>query len=215
MCRLKARKRPIDVLAYRYSHNTIVSEFLDLLSSNKDEPVRFDELDGTIYIQKARGEIAIPKGNWVIEEINTDSRFWSIDPEIFHKTYEKISGSVYSYRKKVYEVDCIELSSLEDEDILSVLEFMGYVPNGDIFKNLHRDELIEDCKKKGYLPIRTLEGVEALYPTEILIKGVNGEFYPVSRENFDKVYDLIEETTSEFDSLGQNTVNKENCDSLY
>ena len=90
-------------------------------------------------------------------------------------------------------VNCIELKSLKNEDIRPVLEFMGYRTNGDVFKILHMDELIEDCQLKGYVPINTLEGVEALYPTEVLIKGVEGEFYPVSRKNFDKVYDIISE----------------------
>lgn len=65
---------------------------MKLLSSNEDEPVRYDETDGTIYIQKERGEIALPKGNWVISEINTDNRFWSIDHDIFLKTYTRVKG---------------------------------------------------------------------------------------------------------------------------
>ena len=44
----------------------------------------------------------------------------------------------------------------------------------------------------GYISINTLEGTEKLYPTEILIKGVEGEYYPVKRINFDKVYEVIE-----------------------
>lgn len=186
-----ARKRPIVVWATRYDHSVILDDFLKLLRSNEEEPVRYDETDGTIYIQKERGEVALPKGNWVISEVNTDKRFWSIDPKIFQKTYERIEGTIYSFRKKVYEVECIELKSLEAKDIRPVLEFMEYRTNGDVFKILHMDELIEDCQLRGYVLINTLEGIEALYPTEVLIKGVEGEFYPVKRENFDKVYDII------------------------
>lgn len=186
-----ARKKPIEVLAYRYSNNTIIEGFLDLLRTNKDEPVRYDNKDGTIYIQKERGEIDIPLGNWVIREVNTDNCFWSIDSDIFHKTYEKVKGTVYSYRKKVYDVECIELKSLNSKDIISVMNFMGYHTNGEVLQTLHRDELLEDYLQRGYIPIQTLEGVEALYPTEILIKGIQGEFYPVKRENFDKVYDIV------------------------
>lgn len=190
---LIARKKPIEVWATKYDHNVMLDEFLKLLRSNEKEPVRYDETNGTIYIQKERGEVALPKGNWVISEVNTDKSFWSIDPKIFQKTYERVPHTLYVFRKKVYEVECIELKSLDAKDIRPVLEFMGYRTNGDIFKILHMDELIEDCQLKGYVPIETLEGIEALYPTEILIKGVEGEFYPVSRENFDKVYDIINE----------------------
>lgn len=187
-----ARKKPIEVWAARYIDAKIVlDEFLKLLSSNKDEPIRYDGTDDTIYIQKECGEIALPKGNWVISEVNTDNCFWSIDHDIFLKTYTRVSGNVY--KKKVYDVECIELESLEAKDICSVLEFIGYRTNGDVLKVLQMDEIIEDCQLKGYVPINTLEGVEALYPTEVLIKGVEGEFYPIKRENFDKVYDILRE----------------------
>ncbi|WP_449449180.1 hypothetical protein [Streptococcus suis] len=188
-----ARKRPIAVWATRYDHSVILDEFLKFLRSNEEEPVRYDETDGTIYIQKERGEIALPKGNWVISEVNTDKRFWSIDPKIFQKTYERVEGVIHSFRKKVYEVECIELKSLDAKDVRPVLEFLGYRTNGDVLNILHMDEIIEDCQLKGCVPVDTLEGIEALYPTEILIKGVEGEFYPVKRDNFDKVYDIIGE----------------------
>lgn len=51
--------------------------------------------------------------------------------------------------------------------------------------------MIEEIKEQGYISINTLEGVEKLYPTEILIRGVEGEYYPVKRVNFDKVYEVV------------------------
>lgn len=45
-----ARKKPIEVWAARYIDAKIVlDEFLKLLSSNKDEPIRYDGTDDTIY----------------------------------------------------------------------------------------------------------------------------------------------------------------------
>lgn len=173
---MRARKKTIEVEAIHYNHNIILDEFLKLLRSNESEPIRYDETDGTIYIQKERGEIALPKGNWVIREVNTDNCFWSIAPNIFYKTYERVPHTLYRFKKKVYDVECIELKSLTSKDIRPVLEFMGYRTGGDIFKILSMDELIEDCKIKGYIPIKTLEGVEALYPTEILIKGTSKNY---------------------------------------
>lgn len=70
---------------------------------------------------------------------------------------------------------------------------MGYKLNRDaILTLLQRDEMIEEIKEQGYTSINTLEGVEKLYPTEILIRGVEDEYYPVKRVNFDKVYDVID-----------------------
>lgn len=36
---MKARKKPIEVMAIHYSHNIILDEFLELLRTNKNEPV--------------------------------------------------------------------------------------------------------------------------------------------------------------------------------
>ena len=189
---MKARKKPIEVFAIHYNHNIILDKFLELLKTNKNEPVRYDETDKTIYIQKERGEIALKYGNWVIFEGNTDKSFWAIDHEIFLKTYYRVPHTTNTFVKKVYEVECVEFKSLDERDIIEVLNFVGYKLNRDaILTLLQRDEMIEEIKEQGYISINTLEGVEKLYPTEILIRGVEGEYYPVKRTNFDKVYEVI------------------------
>ena len=190
---MKARNKPIEVFAIHYTHNIDVDELLKLLRTNEEEPVRYDETDKTIYIQKERGEIALKYGNWVIFEENTDKCFWAIDHEIFLKTYIKVPNTVNTFVKKVYEVECVEFKSLEERDIIEVLNFVGYKLNRDaILAFIQRSEMIDEIKKQGCISINTLEGVEKLYPTEILIRGVEGEYYPVKRINFDKVYEVIQ-----------------------
>lgn len=189
---MKARKKPIEVMAIHYNHNIILDKFLELLRTNKDESVRYDKTDKTIYIQKERGEIALTYGNWVIFEENTDKCFWSIDHEIFLKTYIKVPNTVNTFVKKVYEVDYVELKSLNESDIIDVLNFVGYEVNqNEPLAFLQRNDLIKEIQEQGYILINTLEEHEKLYPTEILIRGVEGEYYPVKRENFDKVYEVI------------------------
>lgn len=189
---MKARKKPIDVMAIHYTHNIDLDKFLELLGTNKEEPVRYDDLDKTIYIQKDRGEIALKYGDWVIFEENTDKCFWAIDHEIFLKTYIKVPNTVNTFVKKVYEVDCVVFESLDEHDIVKVLDFVGYQINqNDSLTFLQRDDLIHEIKEQGYIVIKTSEGDEKLYPTEVLIRGVEGEYYPVKRVNFDKVYDVI------------------------
>lgn len=189
---MKARKKPIDVMAIHYTHNIDLDKFLELLGTNKEEPVRYDDLDKTIYIQKDRGEIALKYGDWVIFEENTDKCFWAIDHEIFLKTYIKVPNTVNTFVKKVYEVDCVVFESLDEHDIVKVLDFVGYQINqNDSLTFLQRDDLIHEIKEQGYIVIKTLEGDEKLYPTEVLIRGVEGEYYPVKRVSFDKVYDVI------------------------
>lgn len=189
---MKARKKLIDVMAIHYNHNVIFDKFLELLRTNEDEPVRYDEIDKTIYIQKERGEIALKYGDWVIFEENTDKCFWAIDHDIFLKTYVRVPNTVNTFVKKVYEVDCVEFKSLKEHDIIDVLDFVGYQINqNEPLTFLQRNDLIEEIKGQGYIVIKTLEGDEKLYPTEVLIRGVEGEYYPVKRVNFDKVYDVI------------------------
>lgn len=189
---MRVRKKPIEVIAIHYTHNIDVYEFLKLLKTNEKEPVRYDETDKTIYIQKERGEIALKYGNWVILENNTDNCFWAINHEIFLKTYIKVPNTVNTFVKKVYEVDCVEFKSLDKRDILEVLNFLGYKVNpNELLTILQRDEMVEEISKQGYISINTLEGVEKLFTTEVLIRGVEGEYYPVKRVNFDKVYEIV------------------------
>lgn len=190
---MKARKKPIEVMAIHYNHNIILDEFLKLLRTNENEPVRYDETDKTIYIKKERGEIALKYGNWVIFEGNTDKSFWAIDHAIFLKTYYRVPHTTNTFVKKVYEVECVEFKSLNEQDIIEVLGFVGYRVNpNEPLTFLQRNDLIKEIQEQEYILINTLEGVEKLYPTEILIRGVDGEYYPVKRVNFDKVYEVIE-----------------------
>lgn len=188
----KARKNPIEVQAVHYNHSIILDEFLKLLRSNKSEPVRYDESTKTIYIQKERGEIALEYGNWVVYEENTDKSFWAVREDIFYKTYSRVKETVNTFVKNVYEVEFVKFKSLESKDIIEVLNFLGYRTNSNPLSIIQRDDLVDEIKEDGYLTINTLEGAEKVFVSEIIIKGVEGEFYPVKRENFDKVYTIIE-----------------------
>ena len=189
---MKARKKPIEVFAVQYSHDIILEEFLKLLRTNEKEPVRYDESDGTIYIEKERGEISLPKGNWVIREDNADGCFWSINPDIFLQTYNRVKGTVNTFVKRVYEVDFIKMDIDDTKSIIEVLNFLGYFVTTPL-EELQRDELVESIKEQGFLEINTLEGVERLFSGEVVVRGVRGEFYPVSYDNFIKVYDILDE----------------------
>lgn len=188
MTSIKARRKPIEVWAVRYNHSIVLDEFIKMLSENENEPVRYDDETGTIYIQKERGDIALKRGDWVIYEMNTDQCYWAIDHEIFLKTYVKVSGHIY--KKKSYEIEGMIFNELEPKSILNVLRFMGYQTRSTL-EDLQRYELIEDVLKRGSILVQTLEGIEHLYPGEIVIRGIDNELYPVKMENFNKIYDLV------------------------
>lgn len=168
-----------------------MEEFLKLLGTNEKEPVRYDESDGTIYIAKERGEISLPRGNWVIREDNTDSCFWSIEPDIFLQTYNRVKGTINTFVKKVYEVDFVKLNTDNTKSIIEVLNFLEYSVTTPL-EELQRDELIKSIKEQGFLEVNTLEGIERLFSGEVVVKGVKGEFYPVSYDDFIKVYDILD-----------------------
>ena len=190
-----AERKPIEVIALRYDEKTNLGNFLELLKSNKSEPVRYNGYNGknkTIYIKKERGEIELNLGNWVIYETNTDKSFWAIDHDIFLKTYTLVSLAGNKYRKKVYQVETCKFTSLEKEDILDLIDFIGCQDRGDVVRGVDKDKLVSAVQSKGFLSIDTLEGIEKLFPREFLIKGVKGEFYPVKSQNFWKVYKQLE-----------------------
>lgn len=168
-----------------------MEEFLKLLGTNEKEPVRYDESDGTIYIAKERGEISLPRGNWVIREDNTDGCFWSIEPDIFLQTYNRVKETINTFVKKVYEVDFVKLNTDNTKSIIEVLNFLGYSVTTPL-EELQRDELIKSIKEQGFLEVNTLEGIERLFSGEVVVKGVKGEFYPVSYDDFIKVYDILD-----------------------
>ena len=187
-----AERKPIEVIALRYDEKTNLGSFLELLKSNKSEPVRYDGSNKTIYIKKERGEIELTIGNWVIYETNTDKSFWAIDHDIFLKTYTLVSLAGNKYRKKVCQVETCEFTSLEKDDIWNLIDFVGYQDRGDLICGVDKNELVTSVQSKGFLLIDTLEGLEKLFPKEFLIKGGEGEFYPVKPENFWKVYRQLE-----------------------
>lgn len=187
-----AERKPIEVIALHYDEKTNLGSFLELLKSNKSEPVRYDGTNKTIYIKKECGEIELTLGNWVIYETNTDKSFWAIDNDIFLKTYELVSLAGNKYRKGVYQVEVCEFSSLEKEDILDLIDFVGIQERDGVVCGIDKDELVTSVQSKGFILIDTLEGIEKLFPREFLIKGVKGEFYPVKSQNFWKVYKQLE-----------------------
>lgn len=93
--------------------------------------------------------------------------------------------------KRVYEVEFSKLDIEDTKSIIETLNFLGYSVTTPL-EELQRDELVESIKEQGFLEVNTLEGVERLFSGEVVVKGVRGEFYPVSYDNFVKVYDILD-----------------------
>lgn len=188
---MRATKKPLQVFAVRFTDDYAVREYLELLHINTEEKVTYAEETDTIHIEKRRGVIEVKRGSWIVYELYTDKSFWCVQHDIFLDTYTEVDVATNVYAKKVYDVECEVFEDLTDSSIIKVLEFMGFARPLGVAAILTAEDTLLNIQRQGYILIDTLEGVERLYPTEVLIKGVHGEYYPVARENFDKVYTLL------------------------
>ena len=95
------------------------------------------------------------------------------------------------YRKKPVVVDAIQLKKTQIS-IRAILEMMGQ----EVITKYDRAsyKFYEYCNMifdKGYMEIRTLEGVMKASIGDYIIKGVNGEFYPCKPDIFEKTYEKV------------------------
>jgi hypothetical protein len=49
---MRARKKPIEVVAIKYGENIVLEDFLELLRTNKNEPVNYDDLTKKFIFKK-------------------------------------------------------------------------------------------------------------------------------------------------------------------
>ena len=91
--------------------------------------------------------------------------------------------------KKPVTIEAIKLEATE-QSIKAVLNFIG--PEVQTKCNMAIDAFESYCKAKieeGGIVIKTLEGEHIASFGDVIIKGVNGEFYPCKPDIFDKTYD--------------------------
>ena len=83
-------------------------------------------------------------------------------------------------RKKPVVIECMKWTG---ENSVAVKDFCGdkvnFVP-----------DVVRGCSVAA---IKTLEGTMTATPDDIIIKGVNGEFYPCKPEIFEKTYEIVKD----------------------
>jgi hypothetical protein len=95
------------------------------------------------------------------------------------------------FRKKPVVIDAIQWTGRES-DMPKVLEFFGdlsTLPNPHGYVNAG----LGYVPTSGVLDIPTLEGIMECSPSDMIIKGVKGEFYPCKFEIFELTYDRVED----------------------
>lgn len=64
-------------------------------------------------------------------------------------------------------METCEFTSLEKDDILDLIDFVGIQERGDILCGVDKDELVTSVQSKGFILINTLEGIEKISPKRI------------------------------------------------
>ena len=178
-----ATKRPIAVWALQYTEQNIES-ILKILKQNTTQKITFDMLTTSITIHKPRGDISLKINNWLIWEINTDNEFWVVERNIFNHTYDHIIANIYN-KKSI----TIEYFKLEDTTTKTIVELFQFMHHNELINQDTNSKSIENIKNNNYALISTLEGVEKLHVGEYLIRGINNEYYPITQQSFNQVYD--------------------------
>ena len=91
--------------------------------------------------------------------------------------------------KKPVTVEVCFFDKVCVEKLRELERFLG-LPGYDVSPEKELKK-INKYAKEG-MPIETLEGTMLLSFGDVLIKGINGEFYPCKRDIFDKTYDYRE-----------------------
>lgn len=186
-----ARKKPIEVWAMRYDALADPYKLLDFIKETSGETASFDENTRSIFLHKDRGAMELRLNNWLLFELNTDRCFYAIDEKIFFKTYEKVNpGSEHAFSKKIIENEYFYFSDASEETIQNLFVFVGWNKTNKEFLQKKR-EIFDIIQEVNVVKIKTLEGAEKIKVGEYLIRGIDGEFYPINSESFHQVYDII------------------------
>lgn len=84
-------------------------------------------------------------------------------------------AGVKTYKKKPVEIQAIQLT---EENMYDVSDFVG-------------EDAIIDLRDKPSLIIRTLEGEMEAKPSDYIIRGIEGEFYPCKESVFLESYEEV------------------------
>lgn len=95
------------------------------------------------------------------------------------------------YRKKPVVIEAVEWTAENHREMFDFL-LDGFVPMSEAIRTEGKNFYISHGKVRGGLVIKTLEGEHVASIGDMIIKGVNGEFYPCKPDIFAKTYEAVE-----------------------
>lgn len=177
---MKAQKRPIEMIAFKYNN---LEDTVEFIKKTSNEKYRIDSLTKSIFILKNVGEMELKFNNWLLYDHTNDNQLWAIDEKIFLSTYQCINADENLYVKKRIINDCEHFNQLSKEHILKMLNFINIT---DV-----NQKMIDDIIDHKRIIIKTLEGYEKVNYGDYIIKGVKNEVYPIRQSVFKKIYMMI------------------------
>ena len=93
------------------------------------------------------------------------------------------------FRKKPVVIDAVRWSGCEDglEAVFALIDF-AELPN----EGMYVTPGVGFIPSQGTLEIPTLEGVMTAQPGDWIVRGVQGEVYPVNPDIFEATYEAVE-----------------------
>lgn len=97
--------------------------------------------------------------------------------------------SAQKFRKKPVVIEAMQLTEFGSDQWDDVAEFLGLNPNSGRGENATMRRPRIGDPGFVYVDIHTLEGTMTARPTDWIICGVKGEFYPCKPDIFDATYE--------------------------
>lgn len=108
------------------------------------------------------------------------------------------------YRKKPIEIEALQWTG---ENQREMFDFLTNYEKVDEYMNSVGDNFyIDHDRVRGGLVIKTLGGEHIASINDVIIKGINGEFYPCKSDIFEKSYEKVIDTDN--NDVMQDTISK-------
>lgn len=128
--------------------------------------------DGNVYCKECMEEMMSQKALTTTEEMPKAV----VDYYLFG---ERRNMKPQKYRKKPVVIEALCLT--EENITKELLEFAG------------NNAVLRPQKKGCVAEIKTLEGIMMARPSDYIVRGIRGEFYPVRGDIFLETYEMVEE----------------------
>ena len=176
---------PVYVIQYKGSNGKEILDMADLYD--------LDVQDNTsgFWVRTPRGTLRLESGAWLSYGL-IDGEVRVIQDEIFKETYTQDQNQKpHLYIKKPVEVECIRI---DDFNVVTVQRLLEFIHGGrsdlkhyDLFM-IYRQAA--EYRSTGIMPISTLEGTMEAKVGDYLVRGPQGEVYPVAAEVFNQIYSV-------------------------